>query len=765
MPDERRREGEAQGPHGTLALDGAAPRLSGPDQPTIQAPLGSQDRPTGSGSEPPAAPDFFKSNLDRAAPPHELVKLIGKGGMGEVYIALDPELRRKVAWKRLLPEHVDNPRLAARFITEVQVTAQLDHPNIVTIHGMELAADGTLGYSMKLVRGKDLQKLIEKWRAEAPSLKRGDERRRLASRLDIFLRVCEAMSYAHGKGVLHRDLKPENVMVGAYNDVYVMDWGTFRLIGGPAEEERVSLAPAAAEVAGHGKTLDGSVMGTPAYMSPEQAAGKVSSLDERSDVCALGLVLFELVTLQRVRGGSTPEPTIEETLDQARKGVIRPMAHVDPRHRVPRELRAIVARATALDPADRYATARALADDVRRFLRGEAPAARPDNPVQRAARALARHRMAALVIILILVAAGAIGVAWQIRARDLADEAARRRQGQLQTLAVSAARQADAIDQALYRWENAVSRLVGRAGEAVVTPSAVTPGTVVYEARRFDDPTGGPPDTAPSKRYGMRISVDAPVVKLPGSTPLEGTLAEQAMRIVELRDTLRDVLLATGGTDTAALDEAGARAVLLGDGVPGLRSFVTLASGVHVSYPGHGGYDVDYDGRKRKKYTSAAADTSPGAVRRIHWGDPYPDRYGLGFVVPATAALLDRDGRLAGAAGIEVSLDWIAGELLPLADAPWATDYFLLRSNGDVLVHLPAGGRPEFPAARGTGEDAHVSFGGFAHAQALAAVEGPDAGVVRLDDGRLAVFYPVAALGGTYVIVADPATLPASFTK
>src|SRR5688572_20375063 len=129
MPRESEGSGRGQGPHGTLELGADGAKLRAPEQPTIQAPQGSQDRPIpAGGNAPPAAPDFFKSNLDRAAPPHELVKLIGKGGMGEVYIAFDPELRRKVAFKRLLPEHLDNQRLAARFITEVQVTAQLDHP-------------------------------------------------------------------------------------------------------------------------------------------------------------------------------------------------------------------------------------------------------------------------------------------------------------------------------------------------------------------------------------------------------------------------------------------------------------------------------------------------------------------------------------------------------------------------------------------------------------------------------------------------------------
>ena len=738
---------QARGPRGTLAIDESGAPVPAHAAETIQLAAGSQDgRPT-----PDAAEAQPRSALERAAPKHQLLKVLGKGGMGEVFAALDPELRRKVAFKRLLAEHEGNQGLSARFLTEVQVTAQLDHPNVVPVNGFELAEDGTLGYSMKLIKGKDLSKLIEKWRGEQATLSRLDHPRRLASRIDIFLRICEAMMYAHGKGVLHRDLKPENVMVGTYNDVYVMDWGIFRVIGDQAAEERVQLSPEAAAAAGHGKTLDGMVLGTPGYMSPEQAQGKVSQLDERSDIFTHGVILSELISLRTARAVAT----LEEAMALAQRGHVPPMVSYNPKLPIARELRAIVARATALAPEDRYPTVRELGDDLRRFLRGEGVKAQPDNVVQRMARWLGRHRMVALASILGLLAAAGAVVAYQIYRHDRAEEALMRGHARHQALAVATARQADALDAHFARWEVAAARLVGRASEAVASLDAADPATTLYLASAFD--AGGaaaPADLAPSSRYGRAISVDAPVVVLAPGLELAGDVRKQAARIAGLRNPLEGALLATSADPTLVLADDSARQLLLGDGVPGLRAFVTLTSGVHVSYPGTGGYEASYDARSRARYTSTLAAATH--VRRVQWGEPYGDRHGLGLVLPVGGVMFDRGEEPAGVAGLEVSLAWIAQRLLPMTDAPWADEYFLLDARGKVLVKLPAGGTPDYADPAAPGESEELARAELPHARALEAVRSAEAGVVELADGRLAALYPLSSIDYTFVVVADP---------
>jgi hypothetical protein len=366
--------------------------------------------------------------------------------------------------------------------------------------------------------------------------------------------------------------------------------------------------------------------------------------------------------------------------------------------------------------------------------------------------------MVALTAILGLVALGAGAVAIEAVTHGRARAALMRSHARHQALAVAAARQADAMDADFARWEIAAARLVGRASEAAATPAAADPATPLYSPTTFEVGQGAPADLARSKRYRDRISVDAPVVQVAPGVELTGDTYQQALRVAGLRGPLQGALLATSPDPTLILSADSARALLLADGVPALRAFVSLASGVHVSYPGAGGYEAGYDARRRKKYTSVLAQATTSA-RRVHWGDLYADRNGLGLVLPVGGALLDRGEQVAGVAGLELSLAWIAQHLLPMPDAPWALEYFLLDADGKVIVRLPAGGTPEYPAAAAAGESEEIAALELPHAAAREAVESAHAGVVELADGHLAALYPLSTIDYTFVVVADPAKL------
>ena len=216
---------------------------------------------------------------------------IDRGGMGAILSAADRDLRREVAMKVALTKGRLSEGRVKRFIEEAQITGQLEHPNIVPIHELGVDANGRAFFTMKMVHGESLDKtLTKRWGRRKAPLTPAD----LSEMLDIVLKACDGLAFAHSRGVIHRDLKPANVMVGEFGEVLVMDWGLARILG----KDHVHANSDITSVRSDDGTLtqDGDVVGTPHYMPPEQAEGLVHELDERSDVYSLGAVLYEMLT-------------------------------------------------------------------------------------------------------------------------------------------------------------------------------------------------------------------------------------------------------------------------------------------------------------------------------------------------------------------------------------------------------------------------------------------------------------------------------------
>src|SRR5262249_20488378 len=227
---------------------------------------------------------------------HQLLDPIGRGGMGAVLRGHDPDLGRELAVKVLLPQHRGNRGLVRRFLEEAQICGQLQHPGVPPVHELGRLDDGRPYFTMKLVRGRTLAALL----AERP-----DPAAERPHFLAIFEQVCQTVAYAHEKGVLHRDLKPANVMVGRFGEVQVMAWGLAKVLtpagrGREAPETAPAEEPSVVQTAGSGpagpQTQAGEVLGTFAYMPPEQARGEAGWLDERCDVFSLGAVLCAVLT-------------------------------------------------------------------------------------------------------------------------------------------------------------------------------------------------------------------------------------------------------------------------------------------------------------------------------------------------------------------------------------------------------------------------------------------------------------------------------------
>lgn len=315
---------------------------------------------------------------DLAGTRYRLLEQVARGGMGVVYAAEDEKLERRVALKVLEVPGTDRD-LANRLIREARVLARLEHPGIVPVHDVGTLADGRVFYTMKFVEGQRLDKYIETVTT-------------ISDRLRIFLRICDAVAFAHARGVLHRDLKPANIMVGSFGEVLVLDWGLAKIWRSDRPQNTQAADPdatifekpklsadsnACTEIPA--VTAHGTVMGTPGYMSPEQGLGDVEDLDARSDIFSLGALLRFLLTGDSNGHSEMKEPRLEKSLE------------------------AICSKATAQSPAGRYATVPELAQDVSRYLDGVAVGAHRESILEKATRFYRRYHFFILLIAAYLV--------------------------------------------------------------------------------------------------------------------------------------------------------------------------------------------------------------------------------------------------------------------------------------------------------------------------------------------------------------------------
>jgi serine/threonine protein kinase len=354
-------------------------------------------------------PDGRKPRSERYAIEGELAR----GGMGAVLRARDGDLGREVAVKYLLDE--SNPTKKTRFIEEAQINAQLEHPNIVPVYDLRIDPQGRPYLLMKLVKGRDLKSVLDQLR-EHP--KQAAKEWSLGRLLNILVGVCNGLAFAHAQGVIHRDLKPANIMLGDFGEVYVMDWGLAKVLketippSAPLTEDgtfaafkadrgetssRYSSRVSVSREDEADLTQDGSIVGTPVYMPPEQATGRVQAIDERSDVYALGAILYEMLTLQppldkeggylailtRVAAGEILAPE-QRAPQRARAG------------NIPRELAAIAMKALAKDPGQRYPNVDELRQDIERFQEGRSVSAKQDTFRETAWKLVKRNRGASL---------------------------------------------------------------------------------------------------------------------------------------------------------------------------------------------------------------------------------------------------------------------------------------------------------------------------------------------------------------------------------
>jgi len=357
----------------------------------------------------PAHPWLPASDPHRSVGRYSVTGVLGRGGMGEVLAARDEALRRDIAIKRALDP--SDQAAHAKFVLEAQVTGQLEHPGIVPVHELGTGDDRRPYFTMKRVAGRDLADVLLEAR-NGPAARRSA---RLLELLQILLKVCDAVAFAHSRGVIHRDLKPANVRVGEFGEVLVMDWGLAKVLG-HADPVSDQLAPDVRTDTTDGPlvTLAGTVLGTPAYMPPEQAAGRVDELDARADVYALGALLYEMLALEPPYTGATAWVVLAAVLEGPPPA---PSARAVGRH-VPWELEAIATKAMAREVEARYADVGALRADLQAYLEHRLVGAARYSLAATAVKWLRRHRAGAAVAAAMLVTATTFTAVLAQRASD-----------------------------------------------------------------------------------------------------------------------------------------------------------------------------------------------------------------------------------------------------------------------------------------------------------------------------------------------------------
>ncbi len=575
-----------------------------------------------------------KLNLVEIEAVYEQLEPFCEGGQGIIAKATDRTLRRQVVIKSLKKEFLNAAEARKSFLTEAKVTAQLDHPAIVPIYTLNGDADNGLHLSMKLINGMTLLDYLERIRAnyERDGINRYNEPKAIVSRLELFTRICEAMSYAHSRNIMHCDLKPENVMIGEYRETYIMDWGIASHIKKNAEEVK--------------EAVSGRVAGTPRYLAPEVLRGK---RDQRADIYALGIILFEIVFLKIAFSGDTEK----EVLQRVGNGKIESFEHQFGT-RVDTDLKAIIWKAVSLSPANRYSSVEAMLEDLRRYLRGEEISANPDRWATKIIRWGGRHRKAMLTLTLLGLFAGIFGVAMAfyqamtqaIESRKLstavgvaysrcADSA-----NQISMEFLRLERALDSINsQALVRLDTRVTPMGGEKGgiplfsvyaSANTRPKSaffsasynqwIDPGNMSYHAPAGQEDAGGPEfiRLAPlvEKMRDLWINSDRPDGSLP---PDEDTELKRAQDI----------------------------------GKTILWIYIALPNGLQFCYPGNGSYSEDYDSRKRSWYLDAARGEGSAV-----WSDPYFDTgvEGNSLVMTCSQQMI-ANGKLYGVAAVDVSID------------------------------------------------------------------------------------------------------------
>ena len=633
---------------------------------------------------------------------------LGAGGQAQLFRGFDLHLRRQAAVKSLREEQCRVPELREKFISEAMITAQLDHPAIVPVYSIHRDKNNRLHLAMKLIHGQPLQKylgdLVRHYDHDGFSA--SEEQKSLDYRLEVFLSICDALEYAHNRNIMHCDLKPENIMIGGYHEAYLMDWGLARRIDDfdPATWEAPTV-----------------ITGTPRFLSPEAVRGE--HCDKSADIYAMGLILYELVTLQYAYPGNDHR----ETVNRIRRGEMRPVTHRY-KYPIPVDLRKIILKAAAWDREKRYASIADFSDDLRKFIRGEAVSANPDSFFGKCVRWGYRHRRFMFSLVLVAITLAAVGVAYSLYAqiRTTRREAAlaelshkqeleaKRREAELAEQRHQQQLEADRIEKERSEFRNQREHELGQLLDRAIGVSrtfdrqiaklehdlsAITSEALLLlnaEVRtNIDDPIyshtelarGKVPETmtnAPG--FGYEIDMDHTVYHIaPGAKP--ANVDERVRRLAMLRPAYMRAMIESRQDSTILKNNLSLlKQRVINFGAPLIDIYFGFKDGLFVLYPCSKILSEDFDHRQRPWYKERI-DGSHATIGAL-WGARYRSVDG-DLMLPCSVQMIDTQGNFHGVAAIDVSVVKLVKSLRGMGNGGGVLlEKTIVDANGDVVVDM-----------------------------------------------------------------------------
>lgn len=594
-----------------------------------------------------------RKNLTDLEDSYESLEAFAEGGLGKIKKGKDKTLERQVAIKSLKKDFLNEESIVENFVAEAKLTAQLDHPAIAPLYGINTDSENGLHLAMKLINGITLRDYLDKVNInyKLDGIAAYDERAGIVSRLERFLKICEAVSYAHSKNVLHRDLKPENVMLGDFGEVYVMDWGIATVLQ-DGQKEKMEIA------------------GTPAYIAPEVLKGEAFSF--QADIFSLGMMLFELVTLKQGVTGSNSR----EVLSKVKNGILEKPEHKYS-YAVPEDLKSIIQKAICPDPNHRYKSVDNLEEDIRAYLRFDEVSARPDNFFRKIWRWLFKHKItAAFMALSIIMLCLSLVIASLYRQKELIKESKRREMILAKTQSL-VSEKAYSIDRLFLNLQNKLEGFGYKVVYLLTHPK--TGSSKIFSNAEFAKNSTAPPGTVFSNLYRKKVNLNYPVYHAVN----DEVTSEDKQILASLggiigKDMKKTLFRSAPNSLFYSLPEKEMEEKALKKGFPILWLYVGFKTGLFVSYPGKTGYPPQYDPRKRPWYKLGLKG------RNCQWGSPYLDINGLGIMLPGALSLYDDKNNFYGVAGMDVTFDFIKKDLMHSKEN--GSIKYLLDKKGNIII-------------------------------------------------------------------------------